>query len=493
MKVLISTIITIAVSTTILAMPWTQKANFGGGGRTAAAGFVIGSTAYMGTGSDGAAQYYDLWAFNPTTNVWTQKADVEAVGYLDIPRTNAIGFAVNGKGYIGSGQNTSGILRDLFEYDPVANSWSKKADIPNTIPAGNKGVGLSIGNKGYFLTGNYVGSSMEFWEYDPAANAGMGNWVQKAPLGGGNAIRRQPSSFSIGNKGYVGLGLDENSIAKNTFWEFDPTNGANGTWTAKASLPVNGWGAVGFATSSKGYIGVGVDGIGKKMYEYDPDLNIWIQKADFPGAARYEAVGFAINGNGYIGTGTGSVLSDFWAFDPAAVLPIELVSFEAALNPQKRHVNIQWKTTAEQDNAYFSIERKIGDSDFQEIGQVKSRGDSRQLTVYDLIDKNPQYGISYYRLKQVNSDNTMTYSKIASVTHEKGSKIKIFPTYTEGAFSVDSNDELLDKVSVFSLSGQLQLTSRENNINIASLPTGVYLVQVTTSTKTQFTSKIFKK
>jgi hypothetical protein len=44
-------------------------------------------------------------------------------------------------------------------------------------------VGFSIGNKGYLGTGldhDYPSYKKDFWEYDPVANA----WTQKADFGG---------------------------------------------------------------------------------------------------------------------------------------------------------------------------------------------------------------------------------------------------------------------------------------------------------------------
>jgi hypothetical protein len=43
---------------------------------------------------------------------------------------------------------------------------------------------LAIGNKGYVGTGQYAGSLADFWEYDPLSNT----WTQKANFGGGQGI-----------------------------------------------------------------------------------------------------------------------------------------------------------------------------------------------------------------------------------------------------------------------------------------------------------------
>src|SRR5881392_3149286 len=76
---------------------WTQKANFPGGfGRYGSIGFSIDDKGYMGTGYDFYLGHQkDLWEYDPVTDAWTQKADLGGVG-----RESAVGFAINGKGYI---------------------------------------------------------------------------------------------------------------------------------------------------------------------------------------------------------------------------------------------------------------------------------------------------------------------------------------------------------------------------------------------------------
>ena len=101
------------------------------------------------------------------------------------------------------------------------------------------------------------------------------------------------------------------------------TSRAQNTWTQKADFGINGReGAVGFSIGSKGYIGTGVfydntDNYYKDFWEYDPDTDIWTQKADFGGTARKFGVGFCIEGKGYLGTGwDGNFCKDVWKYTP---------------------------------------------------------------------------------------------------------------------------------------------------------------------------------
>src|SRR6266704_6411576 len=111
-------------------------------------------------------------------------------------------------------------------------------------------------------------------------------WTQKVDFAGRG--REFVVGFSIGSKGYVGTGQDNNQNLKNDLWEYDP---ATDTWTQKANFGgTPRYFAVGLSIGSKGYIGTGVSGGGtvlhKDFWEYDPATNTWAQKANFGGTVR---------------------------------------------------------------------------------------------------------------------------------------------------------------------------------------------------------------
>jgi N-acetylneuraminic acid mutarotase len=287
---------------------WTRKADVRGPERWAAVGFSIGSKGYIGTGHNGnlTLVFRDFWEYDPSTNAWTQKADFGGKA-----RAYATGFSIGSKGYIGTGgvsNRPNGIFNDFWEYDPATNAWTRKADFGGT--ARETAVGFSIDGKGYIGTGD-SGNGFpfsDFWEYDPSKDA----WTRKADFGGG--ARHGAVGFSIGTKGYVGLGGYHED-----FWEYDP---GMDTWTQKADFGGGvKYDVTGFSIGSKGYIGTGAYDPGIPSYdfwEYDPAADTWTRKADFGGKAREDAVGFSIGNKGYIGTG-GSypyASKDFWEYTP---------------------------------------------------------------------------------------------------------------------------------------------------------------------------------
>jgi hypothetical protein len=145
-----------------------------------------------------------------------------------------------------------------------------------------------------------------------------GTWKKLASFPG--AGRQRPASFSIGNKGYVGLGYD-NSTGKllKDFWEYDP---ALDKWEQISDFPgkartdpahfiINGKAYVG-----GGYLGFNFDNPGplRDFYEFDPATKTWKQKADLPIDIAF-AFYFTMGSNGYIGGGKREYSVNMFRYD----------------------------------------------------------------------------------------------------------------------------------------------------------------------------------
>ena len=187
---------------------WTARANFGGTARNNAAAFSIGTKGYVGTGIDNLttfARRNDFWEYDPSTNVWTQRANLTVAG-----RSQARSFSIGNSGYIVGGE-LSLALQDTWEYNPTANTWTQKANHPSSINS-QTASSFAIGTKGYVCTGN---TSRTCFEYNPATNT----WTQVANLA--SDARNRATAFAIGSKGYLGTGAVLSTFY-NSFLEFTP-------------------------------------------------------------------------------------------------------------------------------------------------------------------------------------------------------------------------------------------------------------------------------
>ena len=187
------------------------------------------------------------------------------------------------------------------------NFWTRKADFKGGPRYSS--IGFSIGPKGYVGLG-YNGTSYErdFWEYDPHTDT----WTQRADYSGEG--RYQAVGISIGQKGYVGLGYSNNNITQNDFWEYDPLTDS---WAQKADFGGGNRGfAVAFSIGEKGYVGMGAGG--NDFWEYDPMADSWQQKADLSEVSPSSIFSFSIGSKGYIALNMAIIpdTTNFWEYDP---------------------------------------------------------------------------------------------------------------------------------------------------------------------------------
>lgn len=177
----------------------------------------------------------------------------------------------------------------------------------------------------------------------------QGSWNQKNSFVGEE--RYGAFGFSLNNKIYLGgghvkpfIGSYETEYLFNDFWEYDP---ATDQWTQKADLPFPKVLDVAYFTiNGKGYLTTGVIGetethqllYTNDLWEYDPSLDKWTQKASFPGTARLGGLSFSVANKGYVGSGAKSKdskfnyesLTDFWEYDPLTDQWTQKQSFPAA-------------------------------------------------------------------------------------------------------------------------------------------------------------------
>jgi hypothetical protein len=141
-------------------------------------------------------------------------------------------------------------------------------------------------------------------------------------------------------------------------------------------------------------------------------------------------------------------------------LPVELVSFEG--NVCENNVCLNWETASETNNSYFSVERSLDASDFEEVGKVNSlalNGNSYQTLNYSFVDYKPHNGLSYYRLTQFDINGQSKKSGLITVKFDEVKKISfvIYPNPNKGEFTVDfsgieNNHEIT--VSIINIQGK---------------------------------------
>lgn len=94
-------------------------------------------------------------------------------------------------------------------------------------------------------------------------------------------------------------------------------------------------------------------------------------------------------------------------------LPIELLSFLG--KNQDESILLNWKTSFEENNDFFTLKHSIDGYDFELLTNVDGKGNSIFINDYRFIHRNPTVGINYYQLSQTDFDGTTKVADIISV------------------------------------------------------------------------------
>ena len=168
-------------------------------------------------------------------------------------------------------------------------------------------------------------------------------------------------------------------------------------------------------------------------------------------------------------------------------LPISLTSFTA--EKKERSVLLKWQTSSEINNAYYAVERS-GNSNinFTTIGNISRSSNSSQLMNYSYEDIVPLQGKNYYRLKQVDLDGKITYSKIILMDFSKIKIIKLYPNPVKDILTIEGlNETGSNNISIVNMAGRVLLRASFEgstyNWNINQLPSGSYYLIVDSDKK----------
>ena len=183
-------------------------------------------------------------------------------------------------------------------------------------------------------------------------------------------------------------------------------------------------------------------------------------------------------------------LTAFTSFTMGSALPLRWVSF-VAYN-RSTSIDLQWKTTAEENTAHFEVERSIDGVHFNTIGKV-SAVNSAGNHQYQFTDADPLPAVNHYRLKQVDLDGRFEHSRIVSI-NRSSITIRIYPNPVIDQVTILLKESSSGTIHIHAATGNLlqrmviQVGATSATANFANYPAGVYFITVDTGTQ-----KIIKK
>ncbi|ODS76857.1 MAG: hypothetical protein ABS46_18855 [Cytophagaceae bacterium SCN 52-12] len=175
-------------------------------------------------------------------------------------------------------------------------------------------------------------------------------------------------------------------------------------------------------------------------------------------------------------------------------LPVRLVSFAAIT--EEASVTLTWTTAGEEKFSHFELERSPDGSDWTRITQVPGRQSVERLSVptYRYIDPDPVPGRNIYRLKMVDTDGTVAYSKLESVFLHL--EVRVYPNPAKDYLLVDypSPEEAL--YEVFAPDGRVVVRgrlTRKSRIDLGAISPALYVIRLVLDSGQTFTRRIIKE
>lgn len=172
-------------------------------------------------------------------------------------------------------------------------------------------------------------------------------------------------------------------------------------------------------------------------------------------------------------------------------LPVELVSFDANYQDKQENVILTWETQNEQNFSHFEVEKSIDNVSFYDISTVNASTNNQQAKNYSTYDEEINAETIYYRLKMVDLDGEVNYSKIVSVNvNIRNSEISIYPNpssnenITLELQATELNEKL--NITMYNVNGKTVLTQQfqvrnyieKFELNTNKLSQGIYFIKV---------------
>lgn len=283
----------------------------------------------------------DFYSYDADADEWTTLPD-----FPGLQRGFSYAVTTDDKAYLGFGYyendvtGEGAILNDLWEFDPISETWTELATCP-CVERFHPAM-VQVNDKIYVgLGANGFGDLDDWWEYDIASDT----WTEKT--GFPASERHHPYYFGIGDYAYVGFGHHDSEIF-NDFYQYDP---ATDTWVTLDDFPDQGRVAgTQFSYAGKGYI---LSGQGEthnnlptgEFWEYDPDSDNWIELDAHPNGGRWAPGSFVIEDEvfftcGEANTGEKRDLMKFYLGPPVSVDEFDAAHLSLSPNPSTGMVNI---------------------------------------------------------------------------------------------------------------------------------------------------------
>ncbi|MDP1725809.1 MAG: T9SS type A sorting domain-containing protein [Bacteroidota bacterium] len=181
---------------------------------------------------------------------------------------------------------------------------------------------------------------------------------------------------------------------------------------------------------------------------------------------------------------------------PSTLLPVEWLDFNAQ-QINKNEIRLNWSTASEKNNAFFEIERSAdveslsSNSEWKKVGTVKGNGNSNSIINYQFTDNIEELNKSklLYRIRQVDFDGNLNYSKIISLDFNKTITVNpvVYPNPFNNKIMINTHEPLF--VKVMDIRGNIIVKQEllpSEALATEHVHSGIYFIEITGNSGTEY-------
>ena len=173
---------------------------------------------------------------------------------------------------------------------------------------------------------------------------------------------------------------------------------------------------------------------------------------------------------------------------PFTILPVEWESFTAELTANNQ-VMLKWAVSQQSHNKGYHVEQSPDGVHWESLTFISTNPNEDGAAKYSYLHNRPVNGKHYYRIKQVDIDENVTYSQIRIVDIKNNIHVELSPNPASDHLIVRMESTITSENSeafLFDFSGKLirniRLRPGITTIDIRSLAKGSYCIRVKTGT-----------
>jgi hypothetical protein len=188
----------------------------------------------------------------------------------------------------------------------------------------------------------------------------------------------------------------------------------------------------------------------------------------------------------------------------SVVLPVKDILLTAVLHTTT--VDVNWNTINETNTNYFELQRSFDNNTFTTIAQLNTLVPNGGNASYHIADNNlpPSAQVLMYRIKLVDRDGRVSYSRIATIRINKKDEISVWPNPFVNSLSINytASKSTEIEVRILDVTGKairvvkFSVGKGTNNVSVEglqNLSAGSYLVEISgMDSKEKMTKRIIK-